>query len=366
MKRPFNFSAGPATLPEEVLQRAAGEMLDWHGSGISVMEMSHRGAEFQSIIAAAMQDFRDLLAIPDNYKILFLQGGAIAQNAIIPMNLLGRCEHPATVDFIHTGYWSGRSIKEFKKYGNAHIAASSEPDQFTRIPSRDSWALSKDAAYIHLCSNETVHGVEFPFDPDTSTHSSNTPLVADMSSNIFSRVIDISKYGVIFGGAQKNLGIAGLTFVIVREDLIGHAAHVCPSAFDWKNVAKNHSLYNTPPAYAIYMAGLMLQWIKEQGGVAAIEQVNITKAALLYDYLDETDFYSNPVDHACRSRMNVPFFLRDASLNDVFLTGAKERGLIGLRGHRMLGGMRASLYNAMPITGVQALVNYLQEFAQSH
>ncbi len=362
MTRAFNFSAGPAALPKEVLTQAAAEMLDWQGSGMSVMEMSHRSPEFESILYAALQDFRDLLAVPTNYQILFMQGGAVAQNAIIPMNLLGHFDHTATIDFIHTGYWSGRAIDEAKKYGHAHVAASSQNENFTNIPPTNEWKLSYNAAYVHICSNETIHGAEYPFDPDTGT----VPLVADMSSNILSRVIDVSRYGVIFGSAQKNLGIAGLTFVIVRDDLIGHAAQVCPAAFNWKLVAENHSSFNTPPTYAIYLAGLVLQWLKRQGGVTAIEQHNITKASLLYDYLDSTDYYLNAVSKDCRSRMNVPFFLHDESLNDAFLAGADARGLLQLRGHRILGGMRASIYNAMPVESVQALIDYMREFKRSH
>jgi phosphoserine aminotransferase len=362
MTRAFNFSAGPSTLPEEVLKQAAAEMLDWQGSGMSVMEMSHRSSAFQSILHATLNDFRELLAIPSSYRILFMQGGAIAQNAAIPLNLLGRKSKPATIDFIHTGYWSLRSIEEARKYGLVNIAASSEASQFTTLPPRDAWKLSSHAAYVHLCSNETVHGVEFQNDPDTG----DLPLVADMSSNILSRIVDVSKYGVIFGSAQKNLGIAGLTFVIVREDLIGHALPICPSALDWKNVSDNDSLFNTPPAQAIYMAGLVLQWLKRQGGVKAIEQRNLKKSALLYDYLDTTDFYRNPVTRDSRSRMNIPFFLRDESLNDAFLDGATKNKLLSLRGHRLLGGMRASLYNAMPIEGAQALVAYMRDFERSH
>lgn len=366
MTRVFNFSAGPAALPEEVLRQAANEMLDWQGSGMSVMEMSHRGAEFMSILASAQNDLRELLAIPPNYRILFMQGGAVAQNAIIPMNLLGRATQPATVDFIHTGYWSGRSLDEARKYANVNIATTSEASQFTRILPRESWNLSKYAAYVHVCSNETVHGVEFQFDPNTGANMGDPPLVADMSSNILSRVIDISKYGVIFGGAQKNMGIAGLTFVIVRDDLIGRALPFCPSAFDWKKVADSDSMFNTPPTYAIYIAGLVLKWLKRQGGVAAIEQRNIAKAALLYDYLDSTDFYHNPVENSCRSRMNVPFFLHDGSHNAAFLAGANDHGLVQLRGHRILGGMRASIYNAMPVEGVQSLIEYMRDFEKSH
>jgi len=361
----YNFSAGPAVLPKEVLQQAAAEMLDWHGSGMSVMEMSHRGAEFMSIMDAAQRDLRDLLAIPENYKILFLQGGGLGENAIVPMNLMGR--HPdAPVDFIHTGSWSGKSIKEAQKYATVNVAASAASNGFTAVPARESWQLSKDAAYVHLCTNETIDGVEYHFVPDVAEQTDGAPIVADMSSHILSRVIDVSAYGVIFGGAQKNIGPAGLTLVIVREDLLGHALSVCPSAFDWKIVADNGSMYNTPPTYAIYIAGLVFQWLKRQGGVAAMEAQNIAKATLLYDYLDSTDFYENRVAKECRSRMNVPFFLKDESLNAEFLTAAKAQGLLQLKGHKSVGGMRASIYNAMPLAGVQALVGFMHEFASAH
>lgn len=362
----FNFSAGPAVLPKEVLQQAAAEMLDWHGSGMSVMEMSHRGAEFMSIIAAAQNDLRELLAVPDNYKILFMQGGGLGENAIVPMNLMGRKPQPAAADFVHTGSWSGKSIKEAQKYGKVNVAASAESTGFTAVPPRDSWKLSKDAAYLHLCTNETIDGVEYQLAPDVLLDAGDAPIVADMSSHILSRVIDVSQYGVIFGGAQKNIGPAGLTIVIVREDLLGHALPCCPSAFDWKIVADNDSMYNTPPTYAIYIAGLVFQWLKRQGGVAAIEQKNIAKAKLLYDYLDATDFYENRVAKDCRSRMNVPFYLKNETYNAEFLAAAKARGLLQLKGHKSVGGMRASIYNAMPIEGVQALVGFMQVFAQTH
>lgn len=358
----YNFSAGPAVLPKEVLEQAAAEMLDWHGCGMSVMEMSHRGKEFMSIIAQATQDLKDLLAVPDNYKILFMQGGAIAENAIIPMNLAGLKGQPATADYVHTGSWSGKSLKEAKRYCNVNVAASSEAEKFARIPDVASWKLSADAAYVHICSNETIDGAEFHTVPDVG----NVPLVADMSSNILSRVVDVAKYGVIYGGAQKNIGPAGLTIVIVREDLLGSALPVTPSAFDWKIVADNDSMYNTPPTYAIYIAGLVFQWLKRQGGVAAMEQKNIAKAAMLYDYIDSTDFYSNNIDKGCRSRMNVPFFLHDAALNDAFLSEAKDAGLLQLKGHKSVGGMRASIYNAMPAEGVAALVAFMRDFAQRH
>lgn len=362
MTRVYNFSAGPAVLPREVLQQAAEEMLDWQGSGMSVMEMSHRGKEFISIYEAAVRDVRELLSIPDNYQVLFLQGGGIGENAIVPLNLVGRKAQPAVVDFIHTGSWSGKSINEAKKYCRVNVAASSEDIRFAAIPPRDTWKLSKDAAYVHICTNETIHGVEFQFAPEVAADTGNAPIVADMSSHILSRVIDVSRYGVIFGGAQKNIGPAGVTLVIVREDLIGHALPVCPSAFDWRLIADHDSMYNTPPTYAIYIAGLVFQWLKKLGGVAAMEQRNIAKAALLYDYLDSTEFYRNNVALDSRSRMNVPFFLADESLNDAFLAGAKERNLLQLKGHKSAGGMRASIYNAMPVEGVQALIAYLKDF----
>ena len=355
----YNFSAGPAVLPKEVLQQAAAEMLDWHGSGMSVMEMSHRGPEFISIYQQAVADLRELLAVPDNYKILFLQGGGLAENAIVPMNLVGRAGQGATIDFVHTGSWSGKSIKEAARYAKVNVAAA-PANGFTSVPPQDSWKLTPGAAYLHLCTNETIDGVEYNFVP---TVQGDTPIVADMSSHILSRVIDVSKYGVIFGGAQKNIGPAGLTLVIVREDLLGHALPICPSAFDWKIVADHDSMYNTPPTYGIYIAGLVFAHLKKMGGVAAMEKINIEKARLLYAALDADDFYSNRVAIANRSRMNIPFFLRDESLNDKFLAGAKARGLLQLKGHKSVGGMRASIYNAMPIEGVQALVDYLNEFA---
>jgi phosphoserine aminotransferase len=366
MKTIFNFSAGPAVLPKEVLQQAAAEMLDWHGSGMSVMEMSHRGAEFTSIIQAAQQDLRDLLAVPENYKILFMQGGALAENAIVPMNLAGLKPQPAMADYINTGSWSGKSIREAKKYCNVNVAASSEATKFIDIPAQDSWQLSANAAYVHICTNETIDGVEYHFVPDVAARTSSAPLVADMSSHILSRVIDISKYGVIYGGAQKNIGPAGLTIVIVREDLLGHALSCCPSAFDWKIVADNDSMFNTPPTYAIYIAGLVFQWLKRQGGVAAIEAKNIAKAQLLYDYLDDSHFYENRIEINCRSRMNVPFYLKNESLNAEFLASAKEHGLLQLKGHKSVGGMRASIYNAMPVEGIQALLGFMHKFSLQH
>jgi phosphoserine aminotransferase len=366
MTRVFNFSAGPAVLPQEVLAQAAAEMLDWHGSGMSVMEMSHRGPEFMSIMAAAQSDLRSLMAVPANYKILFLQGGGLAENAIVPLNLLGRKPQPAVIDFIHTGSWAGKSIKEAAKYARVNVAASAQESRFTQVPPRAEWKLSPDPAYVHICTNETIDGVEFAAAPDIAAETNGAPLVADVSSHILSRVIDIEKYGVVFGGAQKNIGPAGLTIVIVRDDLLGHALPICPSAFDWKTIADNDSMYNTPPTYAIYIAGLVFQWLKRQGGVAAIEQRNVAKAALLYGYLDASKLYVNRVNKEHRSRMNVPFFLRDESLNEAFLAGAQQRNLLQLKGHKSVGGMRASIYNAMPIEGVQALISWMTEFESLH
>ena len=358
----YNFSAGPAVLPKEVLQQAADEMLDWQGSGMSVMEMSHRGPEFISIYRAAESDLRELLNVPDNYRILFMQGGGLSQNAVIPMNLVGResgsATTSATIDLLHTGSWSSKSIKEAARYASVNVVASAEANGFTAVPPQSEWKLTPDAAYLHMCTNETIDGVEIDFVPDV-----NVPIVADMSSHILSRQVDVSKYGLIFGGAQKNIGPAGVTVVIVRDDLIGHALPICPSAFDFRNVAENESMYNTPPTYGIYIAGLVFRWLKERGGIAAMEQKNIEKARLLYAALDADDFYQNRVAPACRSRMNVPFYLRDESQNEAFLAGAKARGLLQLKGHKSVGGMRASIYNAMPIEGVQALVDYLNEFA---
>ena len=359
MTRVFNFSAGPAALPESVLQTAAAEMLDWHGSGMSVMEMSHRGKEFISIADEAEALLRELLAIPAHYKVLFMQGGAIAENAIVPMNML---RGKASADYIDTGEWSKKSIKEAQKYGKVNVAASAKAGGYTSIPPRAEWQLDPEAAYVHICSNETIGGVEYHFTPDVGS----VPLVADMSSNILSRPVDVSKFGLIYGGAQKNIGPAGLTIVIVRDDLIGHALPATPSAFDYKIVADNDSMYNTPPTYAIYIAGLVFKWIKARGGLAAMATHNATKAALLYDTLDASRFFSCPVARDCRSLMNVPFRLKDDTLDDAFLKGAQARGMLQLKGHRSVGGMRASIYNAMPIAGVQALVAYMAEFEAQH
>lgn len=355
MTRVFNFSAGPAALPPSVLQQAADEMLDWQGSGMSVMEMSHRGGEFISIADEAQSLLRELLAVPANYKVLFMQGGAIAENAIVPLNML---RGHAGADYIDSGEWSKKSIKEARKYGRINVAASSAGSNYTALPPRDSWQLDKDAAYVHICSNETIGGVQYHFTPDVG----NVPLVADMSSDIMSRPIDVAKFGLIYAGAQKNMGPSGLTVVIVRDDLIGQALPATPSAFDYQTVADNDSMYNTPPTYAIYIAGLVFKWLKAQGGLAAIAEHNRAKAALLYDYLDSTGFYTAPVARECRSLMNVPFKLKNESLDSAFLKGAEARGMVQLKGHRSVGGMRASIYNAMPLAGVQALVAWMKEF----
>ncbi len=361
--RPFNFSAGPAVIPDEVLKEAAAEMLDWHGSGMSVMEMSHRGKEFGEIITAAEADIRKLLSIPSNFRVLFMQGGGLGENAIVPLNL----SRGESADFVVTGSWSQKSVKEARRYCTANVAANGEPGNFTSIPDASTWQLSKDARYVHVCSNETIHGVEFQTLPDLKALGCDAPLVIDFSSHVASRPVDWSRVGLAFGGAQKTLGPAGLTLVVVREDLLGHALAICPSAFDYKTVADNGSMFNTPPTWGIYVAGLTFRWLLRQTdgaltGLEAIEQRNIAKAAMLYDYIDGSSLYANPVAIDCRSRMNIPFMLKDETLNDAFLAGAKARGLLQLKGHKSVGGMRASLYNAMSIAGVQALVGYMREF----
>ena len=363
--RPFNFSAGPAALPEEVLQRAAAEMLDWQGSGMSVMEMSHRGREFISIYEAAERDLRELLQVPANFRILFMQGGGLGENAVVPLNL----SRGGKVDVVVSGSWSKKSAAEARRYADVQVVADGEASKYTTLP--QDWQLRRDAAYVHVCSNETIDGVEFHELPDLKAMGSDAPLVIDCSSHQLSRAIDWSKVGLAFGGAQKNVGPAGVTLVYIREDLLGHALPICPSAFDYKTVAAADSMYNTPPTYGIYIAGLVFQWLKDfsyagKRGVAAIEQRNIDKATLLYGALDRSNLFENRVAANCRSRMNVPFYLKDERLNDAFLAGAKERGLLQLKGHKSVGGMRASIYNAMPLEGVQALVSYLQDFEKHH
>jgi len=368
--RPYNFSAGPATMPTEVLAQAASEMLDWpdasgKGCGIGVMEMSHRGKEFMSICAHAEAALRSLLAVPAHFKILFMQGGGLAENAIVPMNLSALRAQPGQrgqTDFVLTGSWSQKSYLEAQRYSDTHLAASAQVSGFTDIPAPESWQLRPGASYVHICSNETIHGVEFHALPDLKSMGSDAALVVDFSSQVASRPMDWGRVGLAFGGAQKNLGPAGLTVVVVREDLLGHALAICPSAFNYETVAANGSMYNTPPTYAIYMAGLVFDWLQRQGGIAAMEEQNIAKAQALYQAIDSSGLYFNPVAARWRSRMNVPFFLRNETLNDAFLSGASAAGLLQLKGHKSVGGMRASLYNAMPLSGVQALVAFMQDF----
>jgi phosphoserine aminotransferase len=373
MQRPFNFSAGPATMPQEVLEQAADEMLDWPDAsgrrcGMGVMEMSHRGREFQSIYEQAEADLRELLAVPAHFKILFMQGGGLAENAIVPLNVSAvraRDGAPGVVDFVITGGWSEKSHTEARRYCQANVAASNAAGGHTAMPDAATWKLSALASYVHVCTNETIHGVEFQSLPDLKALGSEAALVIDFSSHVASRPVDWSCVGLAFAGAQKNLGPAGLTLVVVREDLLGHALSICPSAFNYQTVADNRSMFNTPPTYAIYMAGLIFQWLKRQGGIAAMEERNKAKARLLYDAIDQSGLYFNTVHLDCRSRMNVPFFLRDESRNDAFLAGAKAANLLQLKGHKSVGGMRASIYNAMPMAGVAALVEYMRAFEKT-
>jgi phosphoserine aminotransferase len=360
MARVFNFSAGPAVLPEAVLQQAKDELLDWHGSGTSVMEMSHRGKEFMAIAAKAEADLRELMNIPANYKVLFLQGGASAQFAMVPMNLL---RGKKSADYINTGEWSKKAIKEAKHYAAVNVAASSEATRFTTVPPQKDWQLDPNAAYVHYTPNETIGGVEFSFVPDTG----NVPLVADMSSTILSRPIDVTQYALIYAGAQKNIGPAGLTIAIVRDDLLGQVLPGTPSMFDYKIHADNDSMYNTPPTYAWYIAGLVFEWLKKNGGLKAMAETNQRKASKLYAAIDASGgYYKNPVEKPSRSWMNVPFTLKDDKLDEPFLKGAKAAGLVQLKGHRSVGGMRASIYNAMPEAGIDALIAYMQEFMKNN
>lgn len=365
MTRVFNFSAGPAALPEPVLRQAADEMLDWHGAGCGVMEMSHRGKAFGEIIERAEADFRALLNVPDDYRVLFLQGGGSQQFAQIPMNLLDG----GSADYLVSGSWSRKAFGEAKRLaslygGAARLAGSTETGGFTRWLAADEMQLDPKAAYVHLCTNETIHGVELQ--DEASLPLTPAPLVADMSSHILSRPVNVGRYGMIYAGAQKNIGPSGLVIAVIRPDLLGKAWAGTPDVMNYQSVAKNDSMLNTPPTYAIYVAGLVFQWLKAQGGLAGIEAINIEKSRLLYDFLDGSDFYANPVDRRVRSRMNVPFLLKDERLNDAFLAGAQEAGLTQLKGHKSVGGMRASIYNAMPLAGVQALVSYMQDFAARH
>lgn len=359
MTQIFNFSAGPAVLPKDVLAQARDEMMDWHDSGMSVMEMSHRGKEFMSIAAEAEADLRELMNIPSNYKVLFLQGGAHSQFSMVPMNLL---RGKTSADYLDAGIWSKKAIDEAARYCEVNIVASSKDKNYTYAPEQNTWKLNKDAAYLHFTSNETIGGVEMFLTPKTG----DVPLVCDMSSHILSRPVDVSQYGIIYAGAQKNIGPAGLTIVIVRDDLIGTTIAGTPTMFDYKVHADNDSMYNTPATYGIYMAGLVFKWLKAKGGLAAMEKINIAKSALLYDYLDASDFYHSPIAVENRSRMNIPFTLKDASLDEAFLKQAQQNGLLQLKGHKLVGGMRASLYNAMPIEGVQVLISFMKQFEQAN
>ncbi len=359
MSRCFNFSAGPAMLPTEVLQQAQAEMSDYNSSGMSVMEMSHRGKIFMDIAARAEADLRELLNINDDYSVLFMQGGASAQFAMIPMNLLG---DKTQVDYVNTGAWSKKAIAEAKRYADVNIAASSEAENFSNIPDYSSWSLNKDAAYFHYTPNETIGGVEFHWVPETK----GVPIVADMSSTILSRPIDVSKFGIIYAGAQKNIGPAGLTIAIVRKDLMGNTIKNTPSVFDYKNIADNDSMSNTPPTYSWYLAGLVFDWIKKRGGLQAMAEINQRKADKLYAAIDQSEFYQNPVQLDCRSWMNIPFTLADANLDKLFLEQAEQRGLKTLKGHRSVGGMRASIYNAMPEEGIDELITFMKEFEKEN
>ena len=339
------------------MQQTADELLNWHGLGTSVMEISHRSKEFMAVYEETLADLRELMSIPDDYEILLLQGGGIGQNAAIPMNLMPLAKKPKA-DFIVTGIWSEKSVKEAQKYGEAHVAATSLNDHFRSIPERSTWQLSKDAAYVHICANETIGGVEFAHFPDVGT----APLVADISSNILSKKMDVRQCGVLFAGAQKNIGPAGVTIVIVRKDLIGHAMAITPSIWDWAKEVANQSMFNTPPTFPIYVSGLVFKWIKRQGGIKEMERRSQVKSSLLYDFIDQSSLYESRVDKNCRSRTNVTFFLKDEGLNAKFLAQSNEAGLAALRGHKAAGGMRASIYNAMPIAGVEALLAFMQEF----
>jgi phosphoserine aminotransferase len=359
MARVYNFSPGPAALPELVLRRAREELPDWQGTGLSVMEMSHRGKDFLGIAEKAEADLRELLAIPQTYKVLFLQGGATGQFAAVPLNLQ---RGKSKLSYVSTGLWSEKAIAEARLFGEVQVVASSKESNYTTIPPQPQWNIDPDAAYLHYTSNETIGGVEFHSVPEID----GLPLVSDMSSNLLTLPLDVSRFGLIYAGAQKNMGPAGITVVIVREDLIGHAQPGTPSILDYRKQSDNGSMLNTPPTYNWYLLGLVLEWLKEQGGVAAIEARNIRKAAKLYAAIDASPFYSNPVDPSVRSRMNVPFRLADAALEKPFLAEAKASGLVNLEGHRSVGGLRASIYNATPEAGVDALVVFLQEFERKH
>ena len=361
MAKVYNFSAGPAVLPHAVLAEAQSEMLDWHGSGMCVMEMSHRGKEFMEIIHDAEHDLRELMQIPKNYKVLFLQGGASLQFAMLPLNLLG---DKKSIDVVNTGHWSKLAIKEAKRYANVNVVASSEDRNFTYVPAEETWQRDPDAAYLHYTSNETIGGLQFPFIPSSAN---GVPLVCDMSSDFLSREVDVSQFGLIYAGAQKNIGPSGLTVVIVREDLLGKALPSTPTMLNYQVHADADSMYNTPATYPVYIAGLVFKWLRELGGIKGMAARNDEKAGLLYHAIESSNgFYYSTVDAPFRSKMNVVFRLKDESLEDTFLSEAKKNGLVQLKGHRAVGGMRASIYNAMPIEGVKALVSFMMDFARQH
>lgn len=358
-KRNFNFAAGPAALPTSVLEQAQAELLDWHGKGMSIMEISHRSADYIEVAKQAEQDLRDLLLIPSNYKVLFLQGGASQQFAQIPLNLLAEKQQ---ADYIDTGIWSRKAIDEAKKFANIHVAASGKAYDYFAIPTQDEWQLSKGAAYVHYTSNETIGGVQFDWLPEVA----DVPLVVDASSDILSRPLDVTKYGVIYAGAQKNIGPSGLVVVIIREDLLGKARTSCPTMLNYQVAAEHDSMFNTPPTFAWYFAGLIFKWLKQQGGLEAIKKINEEKKNILYSYIDSTEFYINPINPANRSWMNVPFRLIDEKLDKIFLAKAEANGLFNLKGHRSVGGMRASIYNAVTLEAVKALVDFMKTFAKEH
>lgn len=358
MARVYNFSAGPATLPLNVLEQASSEMLDWRGTGMSVLEMSHRGSAFVSIAEDAVARLRRLLKVPENYSVLFLQGGAAGQFAGVPMNLLGEGQ---VADYVVTGNWGKKAIKEAGKYGLTNLAASGEASGFTSVPGASGWRISPNSAYVHVTSNETIQGVEYHDVPEV-----DGLLVADMSSDFLSRPVDVSRYGVIYAGAQKNAGPAGVTMVIVRDDLLDRAQAICPMVLNYRQQADAGSMLNTPPCYAWYLCGLTFEWLENQGGLEAIEEINIRKSSRLYDFIDASDFYSNPVEKGARSRMNVPFLLADKALDVRFLAAAEEAGLSTLKGHRSVGGMRASIYNAMPESGVEVLIGFMRDFEKEN
>lgn len=358
MKRVYNFSAGPSMLPQEVLEKAQKELVNYADTGMSVMELSHRSSTFTEIIQKAEADLRELMNIPSNYKVLFLQGGASLQFSMIPLNLMQK----GKAAFIHTGSWSKKAIQEAKKYGEVEVIASSEDEEFTYIPEINEAALPKDVDYIHITTNNTIEGTAFQSIPDTG----DIPLVADMSSNILSEAIDVTKFGLIYAGAQKNIGPAGLTIVIIREDLIGNARENCPVMLDYKTHSEKDSLYNTPPTFAIYMASLVFEWLKELGGIEKMEAINREKAGIIYKYLDQSKLFISPVKENSRSLMNIPFVTGNEELDALFLQEAKAQSLETLKGHRSVGGMRASIYNAMPVEGVKRLVEVMQEFEKNH